>query len=234
MDKNSVGFSINFVKNNMVYVVSYCVFVKILVYFIPAGIREYNDTSEKIESLDSEIERMALSKRNRDGYNVGLLIEISKRLDMAIPEKEDYFSIFHAIERLAMQSGVTIVQHSSPFNSTEDGTVSIDIKLMGDLKDMMRFLDNIHFKSGRFLTVDNIQYNPEDLVINCSVKFHSAQVSDAKVSKALTVKSDIPTPDKNYIHSLSEEVSHAPLTTSGVAGMLSSDNYAPRVDPFAR
>ncbi len=160
-----------------------------IIFFYIQKIDQFNKQKlileDKIKSLEK---RKSLIEYTKNLKNRNINIElINQYLNSLIPNTEDFFSITAALENLSHETGFIIINYDlGPIDGNRK-TVSLTITGIGNMDTFLEFLKKYRFNSGRLITIDKIDYSPENL----------NQTSTAEKKLYLTFYSQ-----KNYVNNL--------------------------------
>lgn len=127
------------------------------------------------ESL-AKLEKRAASLQQNKMLVEDVLPETNRLLGILIPESEDYFSIFKALEKISQDTHFLIENYKVSLSSVNRGKINISIQGSGDPTDFIKFLKNYSFAGGRFITSEKIEYSASSRNSkNISLSFYSGQ-----------------------------------------------------------
>lgn len=136
-----------------------------LIFFYIQKIDQFNKQKltleDKIKSLKTRESLIELTK-NLKKRNIDVEL-INQYLNSLIPNNEDFFLIITALENLSHETGFIIINYDLSLINTNRKRVSVAITGIGDMKTFLEFLKKYRFNSGRLITIDKIDYSPEDL-----------------------------------------------------------------------
>ncbi len=160
-------FFIKQVQKNSSFLVLFfldILFIILIIFFYIQQIKQFNKQKsilkDKIESSEKRksLIELANNLKNRD-IDVEL---INQYLNSLIPNNENFFSIITALENLSQETGFMIINYNLDFIDTNSKTVSLKITGIGDMDTFLEFLKNYRFNGGRLITINKIDYYPED------------------------------------------------------------------------
>ncbi len=134
---------------------------------------EKNQLEQEVDDLRKQVEvfnsNKALVQSDLDSFN-NILLSI-------IPNKEDYFTIILAMEKLSAGTGFTIDKYTIQLDDSTKDKLSISISGTGDANAFLKFLQQYKFQGGRLITNEKMQFstsNEGDTKL--SLNFYNKQI----------------------------------------------------------
>ncbi len=78
-------------------------------------------------------------------------------LGMIIPEKEDYFTIIFALEKISQDTGFNIIKYDITFTDVKNDKLSLDVEGSGDFDAFLTFLRDYQYQGNRLITNEKIE-----------------------------------------------------------------------------
>ncbi len=125
------------------------------------SLRQYFTAQEDYNQLEQEV---AVLKGTVDTFNQNKKVvsnEIDKHNQLLlsiIPEKEDYFSIIVALEKLSQQTGFLITQYTIDILNTNSEKLSLSVEGQGDTETFLKFLQQYQYDGGRLITNEKMEF----------------------------------------------------------------------------
>lgn len=171
------SYSMRIVRRHIVYIISFILFIIIGVFFIPTHIQEYVKLKNDVNILEKDVKQLEernIAIRQYDGVDIEQLLLV---LNTIFPNVEDRFSLFAAIDNLQVISHVNISGFTSPFSGSKGEDVVIVIEARVFDSQLRSIFEDYHFKSGRFMTIDKVSFNPITSSLVFSATFHSEDIN---------------------------------------------------------
>lgn len=123
-----------------------------------------------------KLEKRANSLQQNKMLVEDVLPETNRLLGILIPESEDYFSIFKALEKISEDTHFLIENYKVSLSTVSRGKINISIQGSGDPTDFIKFLKNYSFAGGRLITSEKIEYSASSRNSkNISLSFYSGK-----------------------------------------------------------
>lgn len=147
------------IKDN-ISVIAVVIVVPIMILLSAYSIRGYFSALEQKNQFEQELVQLRSTsdtakqnierlQENIDNYN-----EI---LGMIVPEKEDYFSIIFALEKLSQDTGFTITRYDIILEESTTDKLSLSVEGSGDIDSFLNFLRDYQFNGNRLITNEKIE-----------------------------------------------------------------------------
>lgn len=173
---------------------------------------ETADLKNKVDLLQKN---QALLMADVDDFN--------QILATLIPDKEDYFTMIAALEKISLETGFITSGYAIDLSSSEQSRTQVVVEGEGNLDVFLNFLKNYHFLGGRLITIDKVDYSfggPTKTKVNLAFyckKTSSDSWSNLKVSPQ----------DLALISSIKDKISFN-LKTEETGDL----NYTTKTNPF--
>lgn len=157
----------------------------VILFLLIFSINSYFSSKDKNEAVISELDRLELRINNlKKGKNLveDEIDEINQLFSILIPDKEDFFSIIYALEKISQESGFTIDEYSIAFGGDAE-KIPISINGTGDIDSFLKFLQTYQFAGGRFATSKSLNFS--------NSKFSSTKVNLTFYNKRTAVNAEL-------------------------------------------
>jgi len=146
--------------------------------FAIATIEQQNaDYQQRIKLINQQT---ILLKENID------LDKINMIMTALIPEKEDFFSIINALNRLSSLTNFQVTSYAINTASSTDKSLSIIISGEGDREAFLKFLEHYNLGGGRLITIDKIDYSETNSYsIKIKLNFYTSKTNIQTVKKMI-------------------------------------------------
>lgn len=164
-----------FKKNiNYILVVVFLIFLNIYIFAFQFSnyYVQKNEIEQKKETLKKVISQREIVSRY-DKKDIKKLYEV---ISLLVPDQEDYFSIISALENLSKWTGMEILSYAVNFGSSTSEKLVLKIEAKGDILSFQKFLEEYHFKGGRLITMDKIEYTNQDFRSTLDLNFYTRKV----------------------------------------------------------
>lgn len=219
-------YTFHLVKRNLIYFVSFFIFILLAIFILPIQIRDFLLFKEKNHTLIGEVADLERKRIVISSFDTDEIERLLLTLNTLLPQKEDYFSIFPALDNLSQLTGVVITGFTLPFSQTQQTEkLALTVGIEGAPESLVNFLENYHYRGGRLVTVDQISYSPSASQLSLVLNFH------AKETKVQEVDA-VPNIDKarlNLIKRINQELGG--IFTSPTDEPINPD-YSVRDNPF--
>lgn len=213
-------------KENILFLIPSIVFIGVLFLFLPGQISDYQELLNKKNMLENDVVRLEKKRIVIYSFNATEIKDLATTLNTLLPQKEDFFSIFQALDNISAQTGFVITSYTITPSENASGKLALTVSATGTPDAFMKFLENYQYKSGRLITMDSIQFVPSTSQSAISVNFYSKEIKVAE-------SDNIPKIDKKLIEKIKSI--NADLKSSGKAKELPSElntKYSPKSNPF--
>lgn len=150
------------IKENIFYIVGNIFIFILIILTLRIGLTENASYNDKINSLKSEnnglMNKVALMNSAIPGSDK--LDEDVKFLNTLIPNIEDYFSIIYALEKISQKTNFIITDYTVNIGASTTEKLRINVTGIGNSQSFVDFLKDYNFSSGRLITSDKVQIDP--------------------------------------------------------------------------
>lgn len=176
-------YTLRLIKENILYLVSALVFILLLALVLPGQIDDYQKSKETNQQLLEEISQLEKKKALVASFDSDEIDQLVKTLNTILPQSEDYFSIFYALDAFAQQTNFIITGVSISFDNNSPEELTVDVQTAGTAEAFITFLENYIYKSGRLITMDSITYEPNVPATSLSLHFYSKKIEASEVKQ---------------------------------------------------
>lgn len=176
MKKIIDAYTIRLFKENIMYLASFVIFVLLLIFILPGQIKEYADIKDENQELTQEVGRLERKKIIIESFNSDEIDRFVATLNALLPQSEDYFSVFQALNALSQQTHFVITGVSVSFDSGSPEDLALTVTAEGSPESFDSFLANYTYKSGRLITMDKVDYNPAAPATSLVLHFHRKKI----------------------------------------------------------
>lgn len=174
-------YTLRLIKENILYLVSALVFILLLALVLPGQIDDYQKSKETNQQLLEEISQLEKKKALVASFDSDEIDQLVKTLNTILPQSEDYFSIFYALDAFSQQTNFIITGVSISFDNNSPEELTVDVQTAGTSEAFITFLENYIYKSGRLITMDSITYEPNVPATSLSLHFYSKKIDASEV-----------------------------------------------------
>lgn len=158
--------TIKIIRQNLPFITGLTTLCAVSLFIMYFNTRQYQINLVKIKSLKEEIDGYDKKKKLLDFKSQVLDSEIdmdvaNQALSQLIPNKEDYFSILVALEKLSAKTNFIITSYNIVVSASTKEKLAIVIEGEGNPNNFLQFLNEYNFSGGRLVTIDNIEFNQE-------------------------------------------------------------------------
>ncbi|OGK15593.1 hypothetical protein A3H80_03760 [Candidatus Roizmanbacteria bacterium RIFCSPLOWO2_02_FULL_37_19] len=178
MNRKIIGnrYLYRLIKRHVIYIIGFVLFSILASSFIPLQINKYGQLRKQSGLLDEELARLEQRRAVLTQYRNINIDELITLVNTIFPNTEDRFSIFGAMDNLEVITGVPITDYSSPFTGHAIDETVISAHGRANETAFMNFLKDYPYLSGRLITLDKINFNPKENLINFSIVFHTRDI----------------------------------------------------------
>lgn len=176
-------YTLRLIKENILYLVSALVFILLLALVLPGQIDDYQKSKETNQQLLEEISQLEKKKALVASFDSDEIEQLVKTLNTILPQSEDYFSIFYALDAFSQQTNFIITGVSISFDNNSPEELTVDVQTAGTSEAFITFLENYIYKSGRLITMDSITYEPNVPATSLSLHFYSKKIEASEVKQ---------------------------------------------------
>lgn len=176
----------------------------VMLFLLIFSLNSLSVSKDKKQVVISELNRLELRINNlKKGKNLveDEIDEINQLFSILIPDKEDFFSIIYALEKISQESGFNIDEYSIALGG-EAEKVQIAINGTGDIDSFLKFLQSYQFAGGRFATSKSLNFT--------NSKFNSTKVNLTFYNKRTAVNAElvpkITDKDIEFIRKIKEKI----------------------------
>ncbi|GIW63348.1 MAG: hypothetical protein KatS3mg091_150 [Patescibacteria group bacterium] len=219
-------YTIALIKEHLIYfillVVNIAILFSVSIYFRTSVLEK----KQNIKNIQEEIDRYEKVKKRIESMNISTeaVDEFYQQINMLIPNKYNMFETIAAIEKLARDSNFATVSYTvKPDSAT--GKLVITIEGTSSPKSFLNFLKDYNFKSGKLITINEVNYNNEatNVKIDLTFYYYDPKTIDNDIT-------NIELPTKDDLTLLSEISSKIQIDL-----IESSDNFYPiKGNPFVK
>lgn len=194
-------------KENFLSFILIFVSVMVLIFIKNYYFSIYKKNKEKLNQLKTEIEKLERAKKQLEKF-YSITNDVDKyyqTVNLLLPDKENIFTIISALENLSSTTGFYISGYTlSPVN--EDNTVVTEVTItgFGNSQALLNLLKNYNFGSGRFITMEKVNYKSSlESTIKLVFKFHTRKSPELKdISQIISIDDE----DLNWLENISNRV----------------------------
>ncbi|HLD26522.1 MAG TPA: hypothetical protein VJB63_01000 [Patescibacteria group bacterium] len=183
MKKIISRYTFRLIKENYIYLISLFVFILLLSLVLPGQITDYQTSKKENQQLVEEIAQLEKKKVIIASFDSDEIDQLIKTLNTILPQTEDYFSIFYALDVFSQQTNFTITGLGISFDAHSSEELTVDVQTAGSSEAFITFLENYIYKSGRLITLDSITYEPSTPATSLSLHFYSKKIEASEVKK---------------------------------------------------
>lgn len=171
-------YTVNLIKQNLIYIVSFLIFIALAIFVLPFQIRSYFELKERNIALNKELINLEQKKSFFYSFDAGQIDKLAETLNRLLPNKEDYFSIFTTLDVLSNQTGFALGDVSLAINDTPPETLAINVSAVGSSYSYKTFLESYQYKGGRLITMNKADYDPEETLfsVTLTLNFYSKNI----------------------------------------------------------
>lgn len=147
------------IKNNL-SIFAVVVAVPVIVLMCAISYQGYVSAAEERDMLKQELVGLRTSAdtvRQNENSLQQRIDDYNQVLGTVIPEREDYFTIIFALEKLSQDTGFTIVRYEISLEESKDDRMSLAVEGSGDIDSFLNFLRDYQFKGNRLITNEKIE-----------------------------------------------------------------------------
>ncbi len=220
-------YSIQLLKQNIPYIVSFFIFILVLVYVGFFYFVTIPEKDKKIADLQRENDNLINNINITKKYKVNDLNNLYKMINSLVPDKEDYFSIVSAIENLTSKTNYKINAYSIAFSKNPGEKLTLRVEGQGSLSELLDFLEKYQYEGGRLITIDGIEFLNKDSQSILNLNFYSKKVTAQKKERIQAIDNET----MKFFNKINQTFSNAAVYSdnSEVSG---NDNYTNKENPF--
>ncbi len=141
-----------------------------------------------------------------------------------IPNKEDYFTIILALEKLSLDTGFIIDKYTILLNETTSNKLALSVEGTGDPAAFLKFLQQYQYEGGRLITNEKMEFSTANVgQTKLSLNFYNKPLQQTE-QKIDPIKPQ----DINVIKEIQEKVAIQYTDTAAEEDL----NYETKVNPF--
>ncbi len=218
-------YTIRLIKENIIYLMSGIVFILLLAFVLPGQITDYQALRKTNQKLVGEISQLERKKAIIASFDSDEIDGLVKTLNTLLPQSEDYFSIFYALDAISQQTNFLINGLTISFDSGSPEELTVDVETLGTSETFVAFLEDYIYKSGRLITMDSIEYDPTLPSTSLSLHFYSKKIEVSEVKNTPTID------NKRFelIRQINADLTDLFPLSDGVP----TTEYSPKKNPFA-
>lgn len=126
------------------------------------AVRGYISVNEEKVQIAQEVEDL---QKQVDIYNANKQV-VQSDLDLynnillsIIPNKEDFFSMIIALEKISQETGFTIDKYTILLTDSTPEKLSLSVEGTGDSAAFLKFLQQYRYKGGRLITNEKMEFS---------------------------------------------------------------------------
>jgi hypothetical protein len=180
--------------------------VPIVLILCVIAVRGYFSASEEKTQIEGEVESL---RKQVDTYNSNKQL-VQSDLDLynnlllsVIPNREDFFSMILALEKISQETGFNIDKYTIQLTDSTPEKLALSVEGTGDSNSFLKFLQQYRYKGGRLITNEKMEFSTANVgQTKLSLNFYNkaSGLSDQKVEA-------ISTADVNLIKDIQNKVS---------------------------
>jgi hypothetical protein len=214
----------------MIVAVGVLIVLGILVYFTFTTYAADQLKLTKLEREAKDLKSKTTVLQSNTLLTEEKVAEYNKILAMLIPDREDYFSIIYALERLSVSTGFTITNYNISLGDSKSDKLAVTVQGDGDPDTFLNFLKEYPFTGGRLITNEKIEFSSSEVgKIRLSLNFYSKKLP----KNAADDVTKISTNDLKLMEHVKSKISFA-LREPEVSASESASvmEYATKSNPF--
>lgn len=168
-------------------------------------VHNYFAFQEETDILAAEVEELqkSLTTLNENKTKIGDDMEsFNTILGSLIPNKEDYFTIIVALEKLSQVTNFSIVRYEILLSKSTPDKLALTVEGDGDVQSFYTFLEEYPFTGGRLITNEKMEFSSDSVGrIKLDLNFyHRAISTETELIKPIS------NADINLMKSIQEKV----------------------------
>lgn len=153
----------------------------------------YRNSILEQEALKNEVMRLQERKNAIESMKALTDNQIDEYIELfsyIIPEKEDFFSIIYALEKISQKSKFKIVNYTIRMTATQNNKIALNIDGSGNIDTFTAFLENYMFAGGRLATIEKIEFSEKKLnAARLAINFYAQSgITGSQKTKKMTQK----------------------------------------------
>lgn len=154
--------------------------IVILLGLINFAYQLMTSTKEKLTAAAAETKELRQKTtllKNNKSLAEDQITTYNQVLGQIIPEKEDFFSIIYALEKISQPTGFAITDYTITLSTGSNEKYSLGVDGVGNATDLLNFLKDYQFSGGRLITNEKIEFSSTDTdKIKLALNFYSKSV----------------------------------------------------------
>lgn len=200
--------------------------VPVVVLLCALSIRGYMSANEEKGFIEQEVTDL---KKQVDTYNSNKQL-VKTDLDLynnlllnVIPNKEDFFSIIIALEKISQETGFTIEKYSIQLTESTPEKLALTVEGTGDSTSFLKFLQQYRYKGGRLITNEKMEFSTANVgQTKLSLNFYNKPTAQMDQRVESITNTDI-----NLIKDIQDKVSIEYTNNEDI-----DTNYETKSNPF--
>jgi len=180
-------YTLRLVKDNILYFVFLTLFILVIVISTPLFVSGYVGKMKKKDVLKQEIFDLNTKKAVILSYKADQAEELITLLNTLIPSKEDYFSVFSALETISNKSGFRILGYKANLKNAKKGQFALLIEGEGSTNSFIQFLTSYAYSGGRLITIEKAEAKPANTKNSILLTFYSFDPQLSDTDKLFTI-----------------------------------------------
>lgn len=164
MRKDLDQYLLRLLKEHLIYIGGLALLIILSVVAVSIFWQRYDEQQVQISTLQQELDglnqktEMIRYSQEIERKNIDIM-ELNKSFAHLLPEKEDFFSIIVALERLSQNTKFLITEYGLNLEKSDVQRLSLSVIGSGDTQSFIKFLNEYNFGGGRLITMDSIKLN---------------------------------------------------------------------------
>lgn len=164
---------IRLLQKHIIYLCGLILFTFLIFSFIPFQLKKYVDAKKSVKRLDENLNQLTIKRSTIIQYSKRNIDQQLSIINTLLPNTEDKFSIFNAIDNLQFVYGMLIERYSSPYAASGDKFITISVLAQAEESQFQDFLKNYYYLSGRYISIDAITYVPGSRSLSFTATFYT-------------------------------------------------------------
>lgn len=228
MKKNLDQYLIRLLKEHSVYIGGLGVLIVLTIVAFSIFFQRYQEQQTQISTLEQDLSglnqkvEMIRYSEQIESRNIDIMT-LNRSFSRLLPEKEDFFSVIFALEKLSKDTGFVISSYGLNLEKSDVQRLSLSVIGSGNTESFIQFLNNYNFGGGRLITMDSINLNNVGYdELKLDVNFYTAQSTAPNGSAAIKFTPD----DEALIQRVQQKIQFISDTPT------SSPDYEKKNNPF--
>lgn len=167
----------------------------LLLLFTTLSVKGYLDSRDRIDVLNREVgdlrQKVAAVQQSKNLVkdDIDIYNELLARI---VPEKEDYFSMILALERLSQKTGFLILRYNINLGKSTKEKIALVIEGDGSADEFLKFLEDYQYGGGRLITIEKMEFTTSEVgKIKLSLNFYNKKLPSVLQPLAKITQKDV-------------------------------------------